>query len=72
MTPPQPFWQRALWPLHSRKVQVAIAAIIVAYAARRGWVLDEEAVTQIVALAVALILGIAHEDGRRARSGPAE
>lgn len=63
-------WRRWLWPLRSRKVQVALATIIVSYAAQAGWVLSEEAVVAVLGVGVALILGIAHEDaGRAARSG---
>jgi len=62
-------WRRWLWPLRSRKVQVALATIIVAYAAQAGLILSEETITTTLGVGVALILGIAHEDaGRSARS----
>lgn len=54
--------KRWLWPLRSRKVQVALATLVVSFAAQAGWVLSEESVTNILAIGVALILGIAHED----------
>lgn len=59
-------WRRWLWPLRSRKVQVAVATVLVAYAAQAGLVLSEETVLAVLSVGVALILGIAHEDaGRR-------
>lgn len=61
-------WRRWLWPLLSRKVQVAVATVVAAYAAQVGWALSEEAVVSVIAVGVALILGIAHEDSGR---GPA-
>ena len=60
-------WRRWLWPLQSRKVQVAVATVLVAYAAQAGWMLNEETVTAVLGVGVALILGIAHEDAGRAR-----
>ncbi len=62
-------WQRWLWPLRSRKVQVAIATVLVAYAAQAGLMLSEETVVTVLSVGVALILGIAHEDAGRARQG---
>jgi len=63
-------WRRWLWPLRSRKVQVAAATIIAAYAAQAGLDVDEEIVLTVLGVGVALILGIAHEDaGRAARPG---
>jgi ribosomal protein S12 len=59
-------WRKWLWPLRSRKVQVAVATVIVAYAARAGWVLSEDTVVTVLGVGVALILGIAHEDAGRA------
>jgi hypothetical protein len=62
-------WRNALWPLRSRKVQVAIATIVVAYAAQFGLEASEETITTVIGVGVALILGIAHEDaGRRKKS----
>jgi hypothetical protein len=59
-------FKRWLWPLQSRKVQVALATIIVAYAAHAGVVLSDETVTTVLAMGAALILGIAHEDAGKA------
>jgi hypothetical protein len=59
-------WRRWLWPLRSRKVQVAVATVVVAYAAQVGWVLSEETVLTVLGVGLALILGIAHEDAGRA------
>lgn len=53
---------RWLWPLQSRKVQVALATLVVSFAAQAGWILNEDSVTNVLAIGVALILGIAHED----------
>jgi hypothetical protein len=61
-------WQRWLWPLRSRKVQVAVATIVVAYAAQAGLNVSEETVLSVIGVGVALILGIAHEDAGRAAS----
>ncbi len=62
-------WRRWLWPLRSRKVQVAVATVLVAYAARAGLELNEEMVVTVLGVGVALILGIAHEDAGRAANG---
>ena len=62
-------WKRWLWPIQSRKVQVAIATLVVAYAAQAGLVLNEESVMNVLAIGAALILGIAHEDSG-AKSAP--
>ena len=62
-------WKRWLWPLRSRKVQVAVATVLAAYAAQAGWEVSEETVMAMLGVGVALILGIAHEDAGRAR-GP--
>lgn len=59
-------WRRWLWPLRSRKVQVALATIVVAYTAQAGFAVDESTVTTVLGVGVALILGIAHEDAGRA------
>lgn len=55
-------WRRWIWPLKSRKVQVALATVVVAFAAQAGFAVPEETVTTVLAVGVALILGIAHED----------
>jgi|GEM_PF-890884 len=67
MTFPGRGWRRWLWPLRSRKVQVAVATVITAWAAQAGLVLSEETVLTVLGVGVALILGIAHEDAGRGR-----
>jgi hypothetical protein len=53
-------------PFRSRKVRVAIATVICAYAAEVGFQVSEELLVTILSCGVAIILGIAHEDhGRR-------
>jgi hypothetical protein len=61
-------WRRWLWPLCSRKVQVAIATVVAAYAVQAGLNVSEETVLTVLGVGVALILGIAHEDAGRASS----
>jgi len=52
--------------LKSRKVRVAVATVICAYAAQVGLHMSEQVLVTIMACGVALIVGIAHEDhGRR-------
>ncbi|MFH1745675.1 MAG: hypothetical protein ABIG44_01390 [Planctomycetota bacterium] len=60
-------WRKWFWPLRSRKVQVAVATIVTAYAAQAGIMLNEETMLTVLAMGAALILGIAHEDAGRAR-----
>ncbi|MCK4342027.1 MAG: hypothetical protein KAY37_09930 [Phycisphaerae bacterium] len=67
MTAKKITWRRWLWPLKSRKVQVALATVVVAYAAQAGLALSEETIVTVLGVGVALILGIAHEDAGRAR-----
>lgn len=62
---PSTGWRRWLWPLRSRKVQVAVATLIVAYAAQVGLEVSEDTVLAVLGMGVALILGIAHEDAGR-------
>lgn len=62
-------WRRWLWPLRSRKVQVAIATVFVAYAGQLGLMLSEETIVTVLGVGVSLILGIAHEDAGRSRRG---
>lgn len=62
-------WRRWLWPLGSRKVQVAVATIVAAYAAQAGLAVTEDTVLTILGVGVALILGIAHEDAGKAAGG---
>lgn len=63
-------WRRWLWPLRSRKVQVAVATVIAAYAAQAGFGVQEETILSVLAVGVALILGIAHEDAASKRHMP--
>jgi hypothetical protein len=62
-------WRWWLWPLRSRKAQVAVATVVVAYAAQAGLLVSEETVIAVLSVGVALILGIAHEDAGRAQGG---
>ncbi len=65
-------WRWWLWPLRSRKVQVAVTTLIVAWGGHAGWALDAELVATIVAVGVSIILGIAIEDaGEKSRPGSA-
>lgn len=59
-------WKRWLWPLRSRKVQVAVATCVTAYAAQWGFNVSEETLLGLVGVGIALILGIAHEDAGHA------
>ncbi|MFO0840507.1 MAG: hypothetical protein U1D55_18525 [Phycisphaerae bacterium] len=61
-------WKRWIWPLASRKVQVALATIVVAYAGQLGFSFSEDTVLTVLGVGVALILGIAHEDAGRAKA----
>lgn len=61
---------KRLWrPLASRKVRVALATVLAAYAAEYGLQLSEEMVLTLVSVGVALVLGIAHEDAGRHQAG---
>ena len=53
---------RAFRPMASRKVRVALATVLAAYAAEYGLGWNEEMLLTVVSVGVALILGIAHED----------
>ncbi len=57
-------------PLASRKVRVALATVVAAYAAQYGLGCSEELVLTLVSVGVALILGIAHEDNGRGQVQP--
>lgn len=57
---------RAVSPLKSRKVRVALATVIAALLAEYGLAVKEEMIYTILAVGSALILGIAHEDSGRA------
>ncbi len=67
MKPIERDWRYWLWPLRSRKVQVAVATVLVAWLGQAGVVLGEETVVTVLGVGVALILGIAHEDAGRGR-----
>lgn len=54
--------RRLAKPLASRKVRVALATVIAAYAAEYGLGVSEQVVFTILGVGAALILGIAHED----------
>lgn len=56
-------------PLASRKVRVAVATVVAAYAAQYGLGCSEDMVLTLMSVGVALILGIAHEDNGRAAGG---
>ena len=58
-------WKWWIWPMRSRKVQVALATVIAAYAAQLGAATSEETILTILGVGVALILGIAHEDAAK-------
>lgn len=61
--------KRAVKPLASRKVRVALATVIAAYAAEHelGW--SEQTILTILGVGVALILAIAHEDAGAKSAG---
>ncbi len=64
------YLRRMAAPLRSRKVRVALATVLAAYAAECGLEVSEEIVLTILGTGVAVILGIAHEDAGR-KSAPA-
>ncbi len=61
--------KRLVLPLASRKVRVAVATVLAAYAAQYGLGVSEEMVLTIVSVGVAVILGIAHEDAGAKAAG---
>jgi hypothetical protein len=64
---------RWLGPLASRKVRVALATVLAAFAAQWGLNVSEELVFTILGVGASLILGIAHEDaGRLSRPNVSE
>ncbi|MCG3138868.1 MAG: hypothetical protein HJJLKODD_02737 [Phycisphaerae bacterium] len=56
------FLRNILSPLLSRKVRVALATVLAAYAAQAGLAVSEEVLYTIMGVGISLILGIAHED----------
>lgn len=66
---PNEFMKRTWKPLASRKVRVAMATVIAAFAANWGFDVDEELVLTILGVGASLILGIAHEDAGRNGGG---
>ncbi len=62
---------RMLQPLYSRKVRVALATVIAAYAGQLGLQWDEQMVLTVLGVGMALILGIAHEDAGAKSAGQA-
>ena len=58
-------FRRLIRPLSSRKVRIAPATVIVAFAAEFGLKVNAEPVLTILGVGVSLILGIAHEDAGR-------
>ncbi len=62
--------QSVFRPLASRKVRVAVATVLAAYAAQYGLNCSEELLLTVVSVGVALILGIAHEDNGKAQVRP--
>ncbi len=62
-------WRRHLWFLASRKVQVAVATVLVAVATQYGWDVSEATILAVIAVGAALILGIAHEDNGTKQAG---
>jgi hypothetical protein len=61
--------RRALQPLASRKVRVALTTVIAAFAADRGLAVSDDLVFTILGVGAALILGIAHEDAGKFSGG---
>ena len=61
--------KRCVTPLASRKVRVALATVLAAYAAQYGLGVSEDVILTILSVGVALILGIAHEDQGRKSAG---
>jgi hypothetical protein len=59
--------KRGVRPLGSRKVRVALATVVAAYAVEYGLEVSEEMVLTVVSVGVALILGIAHEDAGKSK-----
>ena len=56
-------WKRWIGPLASRKVRLALATVLASYGAEVGLGWGEDRIYAIIGVGVALILGIALEDG---------
>lgn len=67
---PNEIIKRSWKPLESRKVRVALATVIAAFAANWGFDVDEELVLTILGVGASLILGIAHEDAGKTEPRP--
>ena len=50
-------WRRWLWPLRSRKIQVALVTVVVSFLAQAGIVLSEETVLSVLGVG-ALLFGL--------------
>lgn len=61
--------RRLVRPLRPRKVRVALATVLGAYAAEAKLGVDAEMIMTILGVGVALILGIAHEDAGKGTPG---
>ena len=61
--------RRALRPLVSLKVRMALATVIAAFAAELGLKVSDDLVFTILGVGAALILGIAHEDAGKFSGG---
>lgn len=67
---PRTGWRWWLWPLRSRKVQVAIATAVAAWLAEWGVDAPAGVIAAVIAGGVSIVLGIAIEDaGRKAAGG---
>ncbi len=63
--------RRLMHALRSRKIRIALATTVAAFAADLGLHVSQELVLAIVGIGASLILGIAHEDaGKHAAHHP--
>lgn len=60
--------RRVVAPMASRKVRVALATVLAAYAGQYGLGVSEEMVFTILGVGAAVILGIAHEDAGQSQT----
>lgn len=63
-------WWLLAAPFKSRKVQTAIATVLVAYLAEWGLNVPTEIIISIVGVGISVILGIAHEDAAQKKQPP--